>query len=427
MQDALAFDHRHIWHPFTYRADQPTQLVTHGSGPYLHTAEGRRIFDAISSWWVNLHGHAHPEIAQAVAAQAARLEQVIFAGFTHEPALELIAGLQTILHPNFSRFFFSDNGSTAVEVALKMSLQYFHNLGEARDTFVAFRSAYHGDTFGAMSVSARGTFTAPFQRQLFQVSWLDDPDNTDAETLVSQLQEAVQTQRVAALIVEPLIMGSGGMRMYSADKLALLAEVAHMLGIHVIFDEVFTGFGRTGELFAHHHIRQLPDFLCLSKGLTGGFLPMGLTVTTEEIHAAFQGEKSRSFLHGHSFTANPMACATAIASLRLLTGEACTLQRRQLAQWLEAAKEMLEKTPGLHRVRRTGCVLAMEVGESTGYLGNTGPVIYDWCLAHDVLIRPLGNTIYLVPPYVSSEADIQRATAVIRAGMAASWQPGTTA
>lgn len=417
----LEFDKRHIWHPFTYRVDRPVRQVTHGEGAYLYLDDGTRLFDAIASWWVNLHGHAHPHIAGAIAAQAVRLEQVIFAGFTHTPAQAVVAALRTALHPDFARFFFSDNGSTAVEVALKMSLQYFHNQGEPRDTFIAFRSAYHGDTFGAMSVSARGVFTTPFRRQLFQVAWLDDPDVTDTETLLQQLHAHVTTHKVAALIVEPLVLGSGGMRMYGADKLAMLVEVAHLLGIQVIFDEVFTGFGRTGQLFAHQHIRQLPDYLCLSKGLTGGFLPMGLTVTTDTVHAAFEGARERSFLHGHSFTANPMACAAAVASWELLTAEGALAQRRALGQALEKAAEALKSLPEVHQVRTLGGILAMEVGATTGYLGDTGPRIYDWCTAHGVLIRPMGNTVYMVPPYVSTPEDIAHAVTVLQAGAARDW------
>lgn len=412
----------HIWHPFSFRTDAAPLAVQSGQGPYLYTTDGTEILDAISSWWVNLHGHARPELNEAVAAQARLLEQVIFAGFTHEPAQQLVAGLLQVLPPHLQHFFFSDNGSTAVEVALKMLLQYYHNLGQPRNTFLAFESAYHGDTFGAMSVSSRGVFTRPFDRQLFDVAFLPDPDVTDTGTLLQALRAATEQHFVAGIIVEPLIMGAGGMKMYGPDKLEALVAESKKLSIPVIFDEVFVGFGRTGRLFAHQHITTQPDIICLSKGLTGGYLPMGLTVCTEEIRAAFRGDRTQAFLHGHSFTANPMACAVAVRSLQLLLEPACQQAIADICEWQAAARDHLATLPGVADARCTGTVLALTLqAPDGGYLSSIGPRVYDYCLHHRVLLRPMGPVLYVVPPYVCTQADLQKTYDVIEAGLHSHW------
>ncbi|MFO0398648.1 MAG: adenosylmethionine--8-amino-7-oxononanoate transaminase [Sphingobacteriia bacterium] len=411
----------HIWHPFSYRTDAPVQRVVRGEGAYLVTESGQRIFDAISSWWVTLHGHAHPQLSAAVARQVHQLEQVIFAGFSHPPAVELVGGLREVLDAHFAHFFFSDNGSTAIEVALKMLLQLHHNRGESRQVFLAFESAYHGDTFGAMSVSSRGVFTRPFDRQLFEVAFLPDPDTTPTGALLEALEAACSRHFVAGLIVEPLILGAGGMKMYAADKLEALVRAAQARGVPVIFDEVFVGFGRTGRLFAHEHIQARPDILCLSKGLTGGYLPMGLTVCTEEIRAAFRGEKVRAFLHGHSFTGSPLACAAAVESLRLLRTPDCQARIAQLCHWQAEGKARMAQLAGVQNVRQTGTVLALTLpatGADATYLSSLGPRIYDYCLAQGVLIRPMGPVVYLVPPYVATRADLELAWQVMEGAIA---------
>ena len=312
-------DRRHVWHPYTQHGlGEDHIVVTRARGAYLYDENDRPIFDAISSWWVTLHGHAQPEIAAAIAEQAAMLEQVIFAGFTHAPAARLAAALVERAPRGLERVFFSDDGSTAVEVAVKMALQYWENRGEHRRTIVALENAYHGDTFGAMSVSARGLFTEPFVQYLFAVERLPDPVDGDVVTALERLI-ATRGSELAAVIVEPMLMGAGGMRMWSADALRGLREVTARHGILLIADEVLTGFGRTGPLFACEHARIAPDLMCVSKGITGGFVPFSATLATDAVFDAFRSlERSRTLFHGHSYTANPIACAAALASLALL-------------------------------------------------------------------------------------------------------------
>jgi adenosylmethionine-8-amino-7-oxononanoate aminotransferase len=325
MSDLSSKDKANIWHPFTPLNGTPEPLlITHAEGIYLYTDDGRKIIDAISSWWVNLHGHAHPKIAEAVANQASKLEHVIFAGFTHEPAIKLSENLLSILPSSFSKIFFSDNGSTAVEVALKMAMQYWHNRGVPRTKIIAIEGAYHGDTFGSMSVGSRSMFTAPFSRYLFDVEFISFPEKGSENVTLNEFKELVDQNNIAAFIYEPLIQAAAGMRIYSPELLNDLIEYAKNSEIICIADEVFTGFGRTGKLLASDHLTAKPDLIALSKGLTGGTLPLGVTAVSSKIIAAFLSDDfSKTFFHGHSYTANPIACAAANASFGLLMQSEC--------------------------------------------------------------------------------------------------------
>ncbi len=412
--DLLAADAEHVWHPYTqHGSGEPHLAIARASGAYLYDASGREIFDAISSWWVTLHGHAEPTVAAAIAEQARTLEQVIFAGFTHEPAARLASELVKVLPKGLARVFFSDDGSTAVEVAVKVALQYWQNRGEARRIVVALENAYHGDTFGAMSVSARGLFTDPFAEKLFEVVRLPDPTTED---VVGAFEHVVATRAtdVAALIVEPLVLGAGGMRMWKPEALRALREVCARHGIIFIADEVMTGFGRTGPLFACEHAGISPDLICLSKGITGGFLPMGATVATEELFSAFRSDdRKRTLFHGHSYTANPIACAAALASLALLDERSAERRRAIEASHREAAARF-ERTRGIENVRVLGTILALDfVSDDRGYLSAVGPTVKRVALERGVLLRPLGDTVYVLPPYCSSSADLARAYDVI--------------
>ncbi|HYD63933.1 adenosylmethionine--8-amino-7-oxononanoate transaminase, partial [Azospirillum sp.] len=330
-RDIVELDRRHLWHPFTQAATAPEPIpVVRAEGVSLFTADGREILDLISSWWVNLHGHAHPAIVEAIARQAATLEQVIFADFTHAPAATLAARLAGILPEGLTRVFFSDDGSTAVEVAMKMARQFWRNRGDGRRRrYLAFDGAYHGDTFGAMSVGKSSGFYEPFHDLLFEVSHLDYPATWDGDAEVEAKEAAALAKLdawladhgddVAAFIAEPLVQGAAGMRMVRPAFLRAVVERVRAAGALVIFDEVMTGFGRTGALFASLRAGIAPDLICLSKGLTGGFLPLSATVTTEAIYEGFlDGSFDRAFAHGHSFTANPLGCAAALASMDLL-------------------------------------------------------------------------------------------------------------
>jgi adenosylmethionine-8-amino-7-oxononanoate aminotransferase len=360
---------------------------------------------------VTLHGHAHPAIAAAIAEQATRLEQVIFAGFTHEPAVRLAEALVRIAPVGLERTFLSDNGSTAVEVALKMALQYWSNGGEERNIVVALDHAYHGDTFGAMSASARGLFTAPFTRQMFDVARLPDPATEDVVAPFQRLCEE-RGREIAALIVEPMLLGAGGMRMWTADALRQLRRITREHGILLIADEVLTGFGRTGPLFACEHAGVAPDIMCLSKGITGGFLPLGATLATDEIFARFLSpDRSRTLFHGHSYTANPLACAAAVASAGLLD-ESCATSREDIERshrrWIATLTD-----PRVRNARVLGTVCAFDLGEGDGYLEPVGPALARHALRMGVLLRPLGNTVYILPPYCITQNELGQVYAAI--------------
>ncbi|MEO9037554.1 MAG: adenosylmethionine--8-amino-7-oxononanoate transaminase [Gemmatimonadaceae bacterium] len=411
MSDA---DRRHVWHPYTqHGAIADPIVISRASGAYLYDESGRAIFDAISSWWVTLHGHAEPTIAAAIAVQAAKLEQVIFAGFTHEPGAKLAAELVKRAPAGLERVFYSDDGSTAVEVAVKIALQYWRNRGEPRRLVVALENAYHGDTFGAMSVSGRSLFTDPFGDLLFEVARLPDPVDGDVvqafETLV-----AARGSEIAGVIVEPMVQGAGGMRFWSARALRDLREITARHGIPLIADEVLTGFGRTGPLFACEHAGITPDLMCLSKGLSGGFMAFAATLATSAMFDAFRSsDRKKTLFHGHSFTANPIACAASLASLELLD-ETSADRRRAIEDSHRLAAAGFAGIPHVKNVRVLGTIIAMDlVAPDSGYLSPIGPALQKHALARGVLLRPLGDTVYLLPPYCATDEDLSRAYDVI--------------
>lgn len=411
MADLQALDAKNIWHPFSPLAGgvDPV-LITSAKGVYLHTVDGRKIIDAVSSWWVNLHGHSHPYIAEAIGKQAAQLEHVIFAGFTHEPAIRLSENLLSILPSNQSRIFFSDNGSTAVEIALKMAMQYWHNQGIKRRKIVALEGAYHGDTFGSMAVGDRGIFTTPFSPYLFDVEFLPFPTLEKEQQILDQFTSLVSANSIAAVIVEPLIQAAGGMRMYSpgfVDKLFALATEA---GVITIADEVFTGFGRTGKLFASDYLKNKPDLMALSKGITGGALPLGVTTCSSKIEAAFQTDDFlKTFFHGHSYTANPVACAAANASFDLLMSDECAANISRISQQHEKFAGKINDHSKVREIRTMGTVFAIELRseEGTSYSHEIRKKIYPYFLQRNILLRPLGNVIYILPPYVITNSELQ--------------------
>lgn len=402
-----AMDAAHVWHPYTqHGAVAPPVPVARGEGAYLWTADGHRLLDAVSSWWVTLHGHARPEVADAIARQARTLEQVIFAGFTHEPASRLAAELVEVLPEGLTRVFLSDDGSTAVEAALKMAVQLHRHRGERRKLVAALDNAYHGDTFGAMSASAPSVFTEAFADHLFSVARLPDP--TEGDTLAA-LDELIARRggELAAVIVEPLLLAAGGMRMYGEDVLRGIRARTQAAGILLIADEVATGFGRTGPLFACQRAGVRPDVLCMSKGITGGFLPMGATAVTEEVFAAFVSpDRRRTFFHGHSYTANPLACAAARASLALLRDPACTAAREAIEAAHRAGLARLAPHPLVRAPRVLGTVAAFELDAGEGYLAPIGRELAEHAFARGVLLRPLGNVVYLLPPYCVTPDEI---------------------
>lgn len=403
-------DKQHIWHPYTQEKTAPDNIImTRGEGAYLYDEKGDRYIDATSSWWTNMHGHAHPHIAQRIGEQAARLEQVIFSGFSHEPAIELADKLLAILPAGYGKVFYSDNGSTAIEAAIKMSLQYWANKGTARTKVICFRDAYHGDTFGAMSVSARGVFTDPYARLLFDVVFLDTPDYTNGETIKAQLREAIAADDVAAFIFEPLVLGSAGMKMYPAALLNELIAICAERKVLTIADEVFTGFGRTGRMFATEYLTHTADIICLSKGLTGGFLPFAATVTKDYIYDAFyHDERAKMLFHGHSYTGNPLGCAAALASLEVFEMENTLDKIAAISASHEAFAEQLSQHPSIINVRQHGTILAFDFRtEQEGYLSNLRDRLYRYFIDRRIMLRPLGNVLYILPPYCISQADLE--------------------
>ena len=403
-------DRQYIWHPFTALEGAPEPIhISSAEGIYLHTNDGKKIIDAISSWWVNLHGHSHPVIGKAIAEQAHKLEHVIFAGFTHEPAIQLAENLLKILPAHFSKIFFSDNGSTAVEVAIKLAIQYWRNQEITKNRIIALEGAYHGDTFGAMSVGDRGAFTSPFHDHLFTVDFLKFPTPENEETILKDFTKLIKENQVAAFIFEPLVQAAGGMRMYSARFLDKLIAISNEHNVITIADEVFTGFGRTGKLFALDHLVNKPDLIALSKGITGGSLPLGVTVCSEQVVNVFKSKEiKKTFFHGHSFTANPISCAAANASYELLIDSDC--QRRINRIELNHI-QFIDKIKALGfdvEARSLGTILAIELNTKakTSYFNLVRDKLYSFFLQRNILLRPLGNVLYFLPPYVITQSEM---------------------
>jgi|YNPMSStandDraft_2_1061718.scaffolds.fasta_scaffold05125_3 adenosylmethionine-8-amino-7-oxononanoate aminotransferase len=405
-----------IWHPFNqYSLNAEFPLIKFGKGVYLYDEQNRPIIDAISSWWVNLHGHANPFIAEAIYKQALQLEQVIFANFTHEPAETLAKNLLPLLPGKMDYLFFSDNGSTSTEVAIKIAVQYFHNQGIRKNIILAFENAYHGDTFGAMSVSGRNIFNLPFIDMLFEVIFLPTPNMENIDDILERCQQICKTRQVAALIVEPLVQAAGGMIFYEARFLDEILSLIKKNDVIFIADEVMTGFGRTGTLFSCDQLNQKPDIICLSKGITGGFLPLGVTACKSYIFDAFcSSEFHKTFFHGHSYTANPLACAAANASLKL------TLQPETKSSWQLIENQhmefsnMVKNHPKLKNVRYLGTIWAAEIEQPKSSYEN--PMSYLWAkkaIEKGVLLRPLGNTLYILPPYCISTNELHQVYDVI--------------
>jgi len=404
-----------IWHPFTNSRLDPAPLpVASAEGVYLHLADGRRILDAISSWWVNLHGHAHPRISDAVAEQAHKLEHVLLAGFTHEPVEELATRLRKWVPAELTHMFFSDDGSTAVEVALKLAVQHFQNLARPeKHEIVALAHGYHGDTAGAMSVSDSSPFTAPFESMRYPVHRVHSaychrcPVGLKRATChiecVQELEEllAERGDKIAAVIVEPLLQGAGGMIVHPVEFLQKIRALCTKHDVFLIADEVLTGFGRTGKMFACDVANVVPDLMCLSKGLTGGYLAMGATLCTDRVESAFRSEdRLHTFYHGHSYTGNALTCAAANASLQVFEDEPVF---DRIAAIARVNADRLADLRGMRQVadtRHIGTIGALELrADDPGYLSALRPKLYDFFLRRGVLLRPLGNVIYVLPPY----------------------------
>jgi adenosylmethionine---8-amino-7-oxononanoate aminotransferase len=418
-----------IWHPFSQAVlDPPPLRVARAEGAYIILEDGRRVLDGISSWWVNIHGHSHPRIAAAVAAQAQKLEHVIFAGFTHEAAETLAVKLRRWTPPALTQLFFSDDGSTAVEVALKLAVQHWFNQGRGEKCeIVALEHGYHGDTAGAMSASDDSVFNEAFRAMRFPVhrahsaycyrcpvGLVRATCHIECAQRLEQILEQ-RSDRIAAVIVEPLLQGAGGMIVHPEEFLQKVRELCTRYGVFLVADEVLTGFGRTGKMFACERAGVVPDLMCLSKGLTGGFLPMGATLCTDAVEAPFRSaDRRHTFFHGHSYTGNPLACAAACASLEIFETEPVFERIAAIENVHRERLAALRANEQVGDVRHIGSVGALELRvEEAGYLSDVRPRFYQFFLDRDVLLRPLGNVVYILPPYVITEAELHRVYDVI--------------
>jgi adenosylmethionine-8-amino-7-oxononanoate aminotransferase len=409
-----------VWHPFTQHALQPEAIeIARGEGAWLERTDGTRLLDCISSWWVITHGHCHPRIVSAIRDQAEKLDQVIFAGFTHRPAEELaqrlVARLEVRLGPKLSHVFFSDSGSTAVEVALKMALGYWRNLGEKRTRIIALEHAYHGDTIGTMSTGARGLFNAAYEPLLFDVTRLPFPAAGQEQRTLDALRAA--SNGAAALIVEPLLLGAGGMLTYGADVLREMQNICRATKTLFIADEVMTGFGRTGTFTACEQAGVAPDIMCLAKGITGGSMPLAVTLASQAIFDAhYSTDRTKTFFHSSSYTANPIACAAAVANLNVWDEEPVLERLSALSALHKKHLAGFADDNRFSALRQCGTIAALDLRVADeGYLAGIGPKLYAFFLARGLLIRPLGNTIYLMPPYCIGAGELAEAYDAIAA------------
>lgn len=405
-------DKAHNWHPYTQHktaADFPA--IVRGEGALLWDENGKQYIDGIASWWVNPYGHSNKFIANAIYKQLLTLEHVLFGGFTHEPAVLLSEKLMEILPSNQKKIFYSDNGSTAVEVAIKVSMQYFFNQNQKKTKIIAFENAFHGDTFGAMAASGISFFTEAFQSSLLEVIRLPVPTSENENEVIRQLQKLVATGDFAAFIFEPLVQGAAGMIMYEAQILDKLIVICKQNNVFTIADEVMTGFGKTGKNFASDYLQNKPDMMCLSKALTGGTIPMAVTTFSQEIFDGFyDDDTSKALFHGHTFTANPAGCAAALASIELLKSDAIQASISKINQSHLAFQTRIKIHPKLKTTRVLGVIFALEIKTENqeSYYGNLRNKLYAYFIENGIVLRPIGNIVYILPPYIITESQLEK-------------------
>lgn len=405
------YDKKHLWHPYTqHKTAGPHPCIVRGKAAKLWDAKGKEYIDAIASWWVNPYGHANEFVAERIYEQLLTLEHVLFGGFTHSPAVKLAGKLIPLLPANQQKIFFSDNGSTAVEVALKMALQYHLNKGEKKQVIIAFEEAFHGDTFGAMAASGIGLFTEAFKEMLLEVRRIPIPQPGNDHSLKA-LKAATKDGKAAAFIFEPLVQGAAGMRMYPPEMLDELMAYCKENQILTIADEVMTGFGKTGKVFACHYLKEMPDIMCLSKALTAGAIPMAITTTSDKIYEAFYDEDiNKALFHGHSFTGNPTGCAAALASIELLTSESMQQNIARINTRHKTFQLAHSQHPKIKEIRVLGVIMAIELltsGENA-YYGSLRNKLYQFFIDNGIILRPVGNIIYILPPYVITNNELEK-------------------
>lgn len=414
-------DAKHLWHPLTqHKVAGPMFPITRAEGVYLWDEAGNSYIDAISSWYISMYGHCNPMITGKVAEQMLRMDQIVFSGFTHQPAIELSEKLMTILPGNQQKLFFSDNGSTSIEVAVKMALQYHFNKGEKRDLLLAFQQGFHGDTFGAMSVSGLSVYNGPFSDFSLQVERINVPNGANNQQVEQQLIQLLDSGRVAAFVFEPLVQGAAAMQLNDAVGLSRLLELCKQHGVITIADEVMTGFGKTGTHFASQQLSALPDIMCLSKALTAGLMPMGLTTCSQQVYDAFYSDELQDgFFHGHTYSANPLACVAATAAIELLTSAEIQENIKRIIASHESFDTAIKNHKSVAQTRQCGVIYAIDLAKEIPRYGPERDAVYQFFMDRGVYLRPLGNTIYIVPPFVISEEELQKVYDVIEQALIA--------
>jgi adenosylmethionine-8-amino-7-oxononanoate transaminase len=410
-------DQKYLWHAYTqHKTSDAPIAITKGKDALLWDEKGNTYIDAIASWWVNPYGHSNERLAKKAYEQLTSLEHVLFGGFTHQPACDLAETLLKILPKNQSKIFFSDNGSTAVEVAVKIALQYYYNQGEKRTTFIAFEEAFHGDTFAAMAVSGISLYTTAFQGQLLDVVRIPIPEKGKEKECKERLEEVLSEYNCAGFIFEPLVLGAAGMRMYAPEVLDELIQICRKHKVLTLADEVMTGFGKTGKNFACDYLKEMPDMICLSKALTGGTIPLSVTSTTEAIYDAFYSDDiSKALFHGHTFMANPTGCAIALESLKILQEAPMQANLKRIHAKHQAFASKMDKHPKVARTRTLGVIFALdlEVPNTGEYYGSIRNELYKYYISHGVILRPVYHTIYVLPPYIITDEQLDKVYHII--------------
>ena len=415
MKNLAERDKKHLWHPLNQHKLHPDMLpIVKAKGCTLVDEDGNEYIDGIASWYTSAYGHCNPYILEKVSAQMHQLDQVVFSGFTHEPAVVLSEKLIGILPENQQKLYFSDNGSTATEIGIKMALQYHFNKGRKRNVLLSFENAFHGDTFGAMSVSGLSVYNGPFEEFFLEVKRIPVPTEDNIEAVLEQLQTYLDEGNIAGFIYEPLVQGAAAMLMHNPEGLSKILSLLKAHQVVTIADEVMTGFGKTGTYFASHQIEEKPDIMCMSKALTAGLIPMAITSCTQEIYDAFYSDDiGKGLFHGHTYTANPLACAAAIAGVELLQSEEIQGHIKRVVASHQEFDKQVRNHPKVARTRQTGIIYALDLNITMERYGNVRDKLMKHFMDNGVFLRPLGHTIYISAPYIISDEELQKIYATI--------------
>jgi len=408
-------DQKYIWHPLTqHKLNSELLAIKSAKGALLKDESGKTYIDAIASWYTSMYGHCHPHIVKKVKAQMETLDQIVFSGFTHEPAVELSEKLMEILPKNQAKLFFNDNGSTATEIGIKMALQYHHNLGNNKKVMLALEDGFHGDTFGAMSVSGLSVYNGAFEDHFIEVRRIPKPNGKNNAEVITQLKSILKEHAIAGFIYEPLVQGAAAMQTYDLNGLNEVLKLCKANDVICIADEVMTGFGKTGKNFASDYLSEKPDVMCLSKALSAGMVGMGITSCTKKIYKAFYADEvSKGLFHGHTYTGNPLACAAAIAGLELLQSQEIQEAIKTIMSLNQLFADKMRKHPMVGEVRQIGVILALDLNLEMERYGNARDEMFQYFMSKGIFLRPLGKTIYILPPYVITEAQLAKIYAVI--------------